>query len=160
MNGNNTKYVNETGRFEGVVVEHSIEELQNDNKTPYLKVSIDSDGEFAVAKLWLTPKALKYTLQKLQDLGWTGDDVILLTTPATQDNENDRDVSIRGVEVNFQVEQNEGNNGKIFYNVAGIYPKTENNRNRKKTVSGDVIKKLSARSKAEIKNLAKENDNE
>ena len=149
------RYISEAGKFEGIITDHFIGELPREKKTPYLQVNIDSDGELASVKLWLSSGAMIYTLEILQSVGWTGNDIILLDTPKDEDNDDDREVSLRGVEIDFIIERTEDSNGNEFYNGKTLFKRGGEPAFRRKEVSQDVTKKLSATSKAIVKDLAK-----
>ncbi len=136
--------------YEGVILDHRIEELNNEKRTPYLLIIIDSDGDYAFVKEWLTDKALPYSVRRIKRLGFTGEDIVLLNLPeedeAVQNAETRSDFSLRGTMVKFRMERSEDGQ---YWNVKSYWnPASSAGKKKRPTASEDTLASISAKSKA------------
>ena len=143
--------IQEAGTFEGTIVEHYLGTSKKGS--PYVALVFDSDGDEITGRFFLTDKAMRITLKRLPNVGWTGTDVTELGKPFEFEMAKDKEKNLRGVEVEFCVEQD----GE-YYNVVDFWLKgaARVSGGKPKAMEGAALEHLAKLSKAMVKDMKKE----
>lgn len=110
------------GVYKVVVRDHYLGKSK-DKGTPFIAIEFEEDNDIEPQSItwfgYITDKTVERVVKTIEELGWTGDDILQLDHPRKEENEGDSRFDLRGKKCEIVVESEEYN-GKTYHKVKWI----------------------------------------